>query len=141
MKRHVSFLAGFCAAAFAAMLICPVASAQDTARVNIPFAFTANQRVLQAGCYKVHRQGETIMMLVNCTSGNVVGLMVHTTNADHGIGQSSLVFHAGAGNYRLVQVRFAYSNRQTDLAPPTKREIEREQAANLEGRTVEISMR
>ena len=68
-------------------------------------------------------------------------LRMSTTNAYEAIGRSNMDFHAGASKNPLVQIRFAYSNMQSDLAPLTALEIERESATKQAVRTIEITIR
>jgi len=123
----------------ATMFVATAASAQNPARVDIPFAFTANHQVLQPGCYKVNLQSNAILTLVGCETGKTVGIMVHTANGYPPIHQGSLVFNVTPRGYRLTHVRFAFINLQSDLSVQPK--PEEESASEAASKTIEIAMR
>lgn len=124
---------------FAGAVVTERAAAQNAARVDIPFAFSANHQGMEPGCYTVQLQSHTYLTLVDCDTGKVVGLMVRTTNAYKEIDRGSLVFHVSERGYRLSQVRFAFTNMQSDLAVQPK--PSRELAKDKGNRTVEIAMK
>lgn len=116
----------------------PTAQAQYGNRANIPFAFTANHQKLQPGCYKVIRQSESWLALVNCDTGISVGMMVHTTPSFGKIERGSLEFYNMGHSYWLTQVRFAHINMESDLAVQPKPEPT---LAQNKGNTREIAMK
>ena len=143
MKHPIGLLATVFAVMLTVMLLAPVASAQQTLRVTIPFAFTANHQVLPAGSYAVERQIGTwspYLVLVNRSTGKVVGqLMAHTTDSDRTIARSSLVFYNTGHKYWLTEVRFGYSNMTSRLAAQPTPEPSLAKAAGQQ--TVEIAAR
>lgn len=138
MKHHFAILTATVAALFAGTLFVPSATAQN-ARVDIPFDFVANQQVLPAGCYTVELQSDTYLMLVNCQTGKVVGLMARTTNAYRHIGQGALLFRDTIRGYRLTRIRFANINLESSLAVQPK--FEDVVAKNSANKNVEIAMK
>lgn len=143
MKHPIGLLATVFAVMLTVMLLAPVASAQQTLRVTIPFAFTANHQVLPAGSYTVERQVGTwapYLLLVNRSTGKVVGLLiVHTAGSDRTIARSSLVFHNTGHKYWLTEVHFGYSKMTSQLA--TQPKPEPELAKSDKDSTVEIAAR
>lgn len=136
MKHSIAFLAAFFAVGFTTALFSPEASAQiAAARVTIPFDFAANHQVLPAGCYTVELQSHSYVVLVDCTTGKVAGMLVSTTtNGKAGV-ESSAVFQKVGKQMRLTQ--FHLANLQTQLAVQPK--PEREIAGT--GAKVEIAMK
>jgi len=140
MKHRFSLSAGLISAlTITLILIVPGLRAQNSVRADIPFAFEANHQVLPAGCYQVKLLSSHILALVNCETSKTVGVMVHTVNGYPTIGHSSMVFRISAGEYRLVHVRFAFTNIQSDLSVQPR--LESEFARNATGKTAEIAMR
>lgn len=137
MKGRFAILA----AALAALstIFFPSASAQN-ARAYIPFSFVANHQVLPAGCYTIELQYNSNLALVDCSTGKLVWLMAHTTNAYSEVGRSALLFRDTIRGYRLTQIRFANINMQSDLAvqPNFREEVV---AKNLASKTIEIAMK
>jgi hypothetical protein len=123
------------------MLIVPAASAQnlDAARANVPFAFVANHQQLPAGCYQVKLLSNAILSLVNCETGRMVGVMVHTTNGYPTIRQGSLVFGVTGREPRLIQVRFPATNIESDMSVQPK--PEHELAWRTANKTTEIALK
>lgn len=139
MKRQLTILPA-ALIAFLLMILVPGVSAQDVARADIPFAFAANHHVLPAGCYQVELQLNAVVMLTNCATGKTVGVMVHTANGYPRIGYGSLVFRATPRGYRLIHVRFARTNIQSDLSVQQLRS-ERQLAWNAASKSIEVAMR
>ncbi len=138
MKRRFATLLAMTFALLAGILVGPSAFAQN-ARVEIPFAFWANQHGLPAGCYVLELQGNNQLHLVDCATGNVVGLMVRTTNAYEEVGRGSLTFRMTARGYRLSHVRFAHINMESVLAVQPK--PDQELAKNGSRNSIEIAMK
>ena len=143
MKHPIGFLAAVFAVMLTVMLLAPVASAQQTLRVTIPFAFTANHQVLPAGSYSVERQIGTwapYLVLVNRSTGRVIGpLIAHTTGSDQTHARSSLVFYSTGHKYWLTEVHFGYSKMTSRLA--TQPKPEPELAKSGKDSTIEIAAR
>ncbi len=141
MKRQFMYLVAVFTVLFVVMLAGPAAWAQNAVRVSIPFAFSANHQVLPAGTYRVELQAENYIMFINCQTGKVAGLLVRSTGSSEKIGHGSLVFWVSPSRNQLVQIKFANTNTQSDLAAPTSLEREREMATGTVVRTVEIATR
>ena len=143
MKHPIGFLAAVFAVMLTVVLLAPVASAQETLRVTIPFAFTANHQVLPAGSYVVKRQDGTwgpYLLLVNRTKGTVAAmLMAYTTVSYRTLARSSLVFHNTGHKYWLSEIRFSESNMTSQLS--TQPKPEPGMAKTNPNTTVEIAAR
>lgn len=126
----------------AATITIPTASAQnlDRARAEIPFEFVANHQALPAGCYWVALQSDAILTLTSCSSGRKVGVMVHTANGYPPVGNGSMIFQTTPLGRRLLHVRFAVTNIQSDLSVQRSKQ-EREWAWNKAEDTVTIAMK
>lgn len=143
MKRRFTILAATLVAALSMLLILPGASAQNSARANIPFAFSANHQVLPAGCYQVKVTWNIGLVLANCDGRNIALLMAHTGTAYGYPDHSSLLFRVTPRGYRLIQVRIARSNTETYLLVQQLRS-ERELARNdvsKTSKTTEIALK
>ena len=139
MKRRFVVLAAAFTTVLALMLLLPRGSAQNAARANVPFAFTANHQTLPAGCYSLTLQSHGYLVLTNCATGKMVGLMVRTTNAYRKVDHASLVFFNTGHRYWLTDVRFAHTNMESRLAAQPKSEPEL--AKDLAASRVEVAMK
>ena len=70
MRPHFALYGAACTALLTMMLYVPGAAAQNAARATIPFAFTANERMLPAGTYQVQLEGRSYLSLKNCETGH-----------------------------------------------------------------------
>jgi len=140
MKRRFTILAATLLAVLSMLLILPGASAQIAARANIPFAFAANHQVLPAGCYHVRVMGNTILALASCEGRNSALVMARTVSAYAHLDHSSLLFRVTPRGYRLIQVRIAGMNTQSDLSVQQLRS-EREMARNDVIEKTEIALK
>lgn len=138
MRPHFALYGAACTALLTMMLYVPGAAAQNAARATIPFAFTANERMLPAGTYQVQLEGRSYLSLKNCETGEVLNLMARPTEADQKVDRSKLVFHNTGHKYWLTNVQFAYTNTDTMLARQPR--LEPGMAKNQTERTVEIAM-
>lgn len=136
MKHNGTFVAAF--VAFNVMMFSAAAFSQTAAaRVNIPFDFSANHQALAAGCYTVELQSRSYIHLIDCKTGNVVGLMVSSANVRESDAMSSLFFQKTDAGMSLVQVRFALANVESELAVQPNPSL----ASNSKSPKVEIAMR
>jgi hypothetical protein len=123
MKRLLAFLTAFVAVGSTTVVSTPEASARiAAARVSIPFDFSANHQVLPAGCYRVELQSHSYVILVDCTTGKVAGMLVSTTT-NRKTGNSSAVFQKVGKSMRLTQLNFASLQTQLAVQPKPEREI------------------
>jgi len=140
MKRRFTILAATLVAVLSMLLNLPGASAQNAARAEIPFAFAANHQVLPAGCYQVKVMWDTVLVLASCEGRNSALVMARTTSAYAHLQHSSLVFRDTPRGYRLIQVRIAGTNIQSDLSVQQLRS-DRESARNDVSETIEIALK
>jgi di/tricarboxylate transporter len=140
MKRRLALLS-ILIAMVGMIFIVPAASAQnlDAGRADVPFAFFANHQQLPAGCYQVKLLSSAILSLVNCQTGRMAGVMVHTANGYPTIRQGSLVFGVTGREPRLIQVRFPATNIQSDMSVQPK--PEHELAWGATSKTTEIALK
>jgi hypothetical protein len=93
----------------AAGLLCtaPVASAQNSESVNIPFAFSANNHHVAAGYYQVQVVSDRFLSLRNVKTSRSEFMMVRPEAGPAIETQGRLVFHRVGGRAYLTQVWMA----------------------------------
>ncbi|MDE3188833.1 MAG: hypothetical protein KGM96_15070 [Acidobacteriota bacterium] len=144
MTRRFQSITHMLLIALVAGLICSAAaaSAQNSARVYIPFAFTANHQAMPAGYYQVQLLSDSFLALADRASGRIkTTLMVHTADAYNRISRSSLVFHVSGTRYVLTDVRFAGTNMESQLAVQPKPERELTKNSQPSASTIEVAMK
>ena len=101
----------------AAGLLCaaPVASAQDSQSVNIPFAFSANNHHLEAGHYQVQLVSDRFLYLRNANTARSEIMMVRPEPGRAIETQGRLVFHRAAGRTYLTQVWIAGTSMHSEV--------------------------
>ncbi len=139
MRRFQAFVHAACALLTTSILLAPCATAQNIARAKIPFEFTANQKVMPAGCYQVRLEQRSFLYLKNCDTGAPAILLARVIETYRSGRHSSMVFYNSGHRYRLTDVYFGFTNTQVVLAKQPK--FERELAKNDRGETIEIAMR
>jgi hypothetical protein len=97
MKRN---LIGILWLVVMAAMLGATASAQTTAKANVPFAFKAGSAQLPAGTYKVNKMGDNAIMI---ESGESRAYSVIRRDAPKDTG-CKLVFHRVAGQYFLAEI-------------------------------------
>jgi hypothetical protein len=117
MKTRVVFFAGVVVMAMGVISSAPAASAQKAeSQVTIPFDFSANQKVLRAGHYRVVMDAENYVRLTSWETGESAGFAVHTTRSIKNSPANVLEFlHDGQG-YELTSVRFGQGAVETQVA-------------------------
>jgi hypothetical protein len=117
------------------------ASAQNSAHVNVPFAFVANHNVVPAGYYQVI-SSETTLTLINANSGKALAmLLVRPENGDAIETQGRLSFQVSGSRHILTEAQFAGSSTHSKLLAQPKRERQVANNTNLSGATVEVAMK
>src|SRR5215831_4397700 len=105
--------------------------AQEPVLVNIPFAFTAGEKALPAGEYRVQKQANgSLMLLIQLTDRSAVAFVPSIAaqgNAPQT--QSKLVFHRYGNRYFLSKVWIAGYLQGSEL-PQTQQEKEQAIARN-----------
>jgi len=117
------------------------ASAQNSAQVNVPFAFVANHHAVPAGYYQVI-SSDTTLTLISANSGKALAmLLIRPEYADAIETQGRLSFQLSGGRHILTEVQFAGSSKHSRLLGQPKRE--RQVASNPESTaaTVELAMK
>jgi len=122
------------------MLASTAASAQISAPVYVPFAFTANHQHLPAGVYKVELLSDRFVAFVDSQTGKTERIvMVRPQAGPHIESIGGLVFASYGSRYVLREVRMTGSSMHSELAIQPKPEPLN--AKNQTGSTFEISMR
>jgi len=125
--------------AIAVMLAAMAASAQVSAPVYVPFAFTANHQYLHAGTYKVELVSDRFVAFVNSQTGTTERIvMVRPEPGPRIETVGGLVFLSYGRRYVLKEVHMAGSSMRSTLAIQPKPE-----PLSAQGRasTVELALR
>ena len=116
--------------------------AQEPLLANIPFAFTAGEKALPAGEYRVEKPASgSLVLLIQRTDRSAVAFVPSTAaqgNAPQT--QSKLVFHRLGNHYFLSKVWIAGYSQGREL-PQTKQEKEQALASNKTADQVTIVAR
>jgi hypothetical protein len=117
------------------------ASAQNSARVNVPFAFVANHYAVPAGSYKVLLSDATLT-LINANTGKAQSMLL-VRREDIGAIQTQgrLSFEISGGRYILTEVQFAGSSAHSKLLVQPKSEHEVAKNTEPGDATVELAMK
>ena len=126
----------------AAGLLCAGAnaSAQTTASVSIPFAFSADNQIIQAGHYKLELLSDRYVALHNTSTNQTQVLMVRPESGTAIETRGRLVFHQEGSKKYLAQIWIAGSSLHSEMAVQHK--PERALARNAPGAsTIEVAMK
>jgi len=126
-RRNFSALALL---AMATLMTAAVASAQDRARADIPFAFRAGNKPLPAGTYEVNigRLDSRTIVVQNSETGDASAILVQSLDEPRrDTTDATLVFHKCGSLYFLSQVRMPDLTRNLPMTK-LEREVTREQA-------------
>jgi hypothetical protein len=135
MTRHSATLTqSLLAVAFAAGLLdaVPHVSAQQTAIVTVPFAFSVNHHMLPAGSYKVDLSSPNYVTLIDRNTAKGVGTFLARREPGSAIEtRSRLTFRRIGSRAALTQVWIAGSSMHGELAvqPKVERELEAAKSA------------
>ena len=134
MKTRVSCFA-IATAVLLGMAGARMASAQYASQATIPFAFSANHKFFPTGHYRVIRESEDYLTVVNIEAGIKSEIMVRTDRDFKTKPRNSLLFLHDDRGYHLLSARFAQGNlsMQTELTlqPKAEREIARVSARDI----------
>jgi len=113
--------------------------AQEPVLVNIPFAFTAGEKVLPAGEYRVEKSARgSLMLLIQRTDRSAAAFVPSiAAQANATQTQSKLVFHRYGNRYFLSQVWIAGYLQGREL-PKSAQEKEQALASNMTADQVTI---
>jgi hypothetical protein len=99
------------------------ASAQISAPVYVPFAFTANHHLLPAGTYKVELLSDHFVAMIDSQTGKSKGIVLVRPEAGTRIEPvGGLVFASYGSTYVLKEVRMTGSSTHSELAVQPKPE-------------------
>ena len=127
----------------AAGLLCAAthASAQTSASVNIPFAFSADNQYVPAGSYQLQWLSDRFLALRNTRTNTNQVLMVRPEAGSVIETRGRLVFQrAGKRNY-LVQVWAAGTSMHSEMVVRHKTECEEVKAPAPAGSTFELALK
>ena len=121
-------------------LLCagPTASAQTTASVTIPFAFSADNQNVEAGSYKVELLSDRYLSLRNIATNKTQVLMVRPEEGQAIETRGRLVFQQDGARKYLTQVWIAGTSSHSEMAVQHKRES---QLAKSHVTTVELALK
>ena len=91
------------------------ASAQTSLKVDVPFAFSANNQQLPAGSYWVQRQSDYFLSIRNVKTASTVVVMIYPEKGSPLESHSRLVFDREGNHSYLTQVWTPDSNRYSKL--------------------------
>lgn len=116
------------------------ASAQNAARVNVPFGFVANHHYVPAGIYSV-LPSENAVTLINAETRKAVAVLLIRKEAGDVIeSRGRMEFYVSGGRHVLVEVQFSGSSAHSRLLGQPKQE--RQVASNVStDATVEVAMK
>ncbi len=144
MTRHSAMLTNLLfSLPLATGLLCaaPAASAQNTATVNIPFAFSANNHQVAAGSYQVQLQGDRFLSLYNVKTSKTQVVMVRPESGRAIESQSRLTFKGNGGHYYLAQVWIAGKSSHSEMVVRPKATQEYARAIQPNRQTYEVAFK
>lgn len=115
------------------------ASAQTSLKVDIPFAFSANNQQLPAGSYWVQRQSDYFLSIRNVKTASTVVVMIYPEKGSPLESHSRLIFvREGNRNY-LTQVWTPDTNRYSKLTSRPRHDQELRAQVHPAPSTVEVA--
>jgi hypothetical protein len=143
MTHHISTLKTMFLATLIAVLPFTAhrASAQNTAHVNVPFAFQANHAYMPAGYYKVLSSDNAVTFIDAKTGKAQAILLVRHEDGTEIETRGRLIFLVRGHRRMLKEVQFAGSSTHSEL--PMRTEKVREVAGVLQpaDTTIEVAMK
>jgi hypothetical protein len=135
--KNVILTASFALLPFAAVN----ASAQNAARVNIPFGFMANHHYVPAGTYSV-LPSENAVTLINADTRKAEAILLIRKEAGDVIeSRGRLEFYVSGSRHVLVEAQFAGSSMHSKLLGQPKQERVAASNSQPTGTMVELAMR
>ena len=120
MTRHFASLLTVTAALLP--MVAVNASAQNSAHVNVPFAFVANQQAVPAGNYQVLASNNSLT-IINTNTGKPQAILVVRHEAGPAIeSKGMLTFKMSGGRHILTEAQFAGSSTHSELLTQPKQE-------------------
>jgi hypothetical protein len=119
----------------------PVAWAQDSQSVNIPFAFSANNHRMDAGHYQVRLVSDRFLYLRNANTARSEIMMVRPESGRAIETRGRLVFHRAAGRTYLTQVWIAGTSMHSEAVGRPKPASELAKRVEPAGSTAELALK
>lgn len=141
--RYANLAKSILSLSLAAGLLCAGvnASAQTTASVTIPFAFSADNQIVQAGHYKVELLSDRYVALRNTSTNQTQVLMVRPEAGTAIETRGRLTFHQDGAKKFLAQVWITGTSMHSEMAFQHKQERTLAQRAPDDVSTIEIAMK
>jgi hypothetical protein len=117
------------------------ASAQTTAYVTIPFAFSADNQNVSAGSYKVELLSDRYLSLRNIATNQTMILMVRPEAGLAIESRGRMVFQQDGSQKYLAQVWIAGTSLHSEMAVQHKRETESAKSKAAPASTVEVALK
>ena len=117
------------------------ASAQSTASVTIPFAFSADQHYVPAGTYKLELLSDRFLSLHNMATNQTQVLMVRPEAGQAIETRGRLVFQQDGSRKYLAQVWIAGTSLHSEMAVQHKRESELAKGKGTPASTFELALK
>ena len=117
------------------------ASAQTTASVTIPFAFSADNQNVAAGSYKVELLSDRYLSLRNIATNKTQLLMVRPEAGQAIVTRGRMVFEQDGSRRYLAQVWIAGTSLHSEMAVQHKRDSESAKSKGTQASTVEVAMK
>lgn len=119
------------------------ATAQSTASVNIPFAFTANHQHVPAGHYTMQLLSDRYLALVDAKTGQTRTIvMVRPQSGPRIETRGRIVFTTDGTRYFMTEIRLAGSSMHSELVvQPKFKQEELAKAIPPKASTVEVAIK
>jgi hypothetical protein len=115
------------------------ATAQTSLKVDIPFAFSANNQNLPAGSYWLQRQSDYFLAIRNVKTASTIVVMIHPEQAGALESHSRLIFDREGDHSYLSQVWTPDTNRYSKLKVRRQRDQELRTQVHPASSTVEVA--
>jgi hypothetical protein len=115
------------------------ASAQTSLKVDIPFAFSANNQNLPAGSYWMQRQSDYFLTIRNVKTASTVVVMIHPEQGGVPESHSRLIFAREGNHTYLTQVWTPDTNRYSKLTVRRQHDQELRTQIHPAPSTVEVA--
>ena len=117
------------------------ASAQTTASVTVPFAFSADNQNVAAGSYKVELLSDRYLSLRNIATNQTRVLMVRPEAGQAIETRGRMVFHQDGTRKYLTQVWIAGTSLHSEMTVQQKRESQSATSQATPPSTVELALK
>ena len=117
------------------------ASAQTTASVTIPFAFSADNQNVAAGSYKVELLSDRYLSLRNIATNHTQVLMVRPEEGQAILTRGRMVFQQDGSRKYLAQVWIAGTSLHSEIAVQHKSKLQSAKSNATPAPTIEVALK